>query len=126
MCVTGTVIHATQHSFLLQNDRRQNIKVIVQNAPSPKTGDRITLSCRVEYTRFNEPDFFLERFTVSGHEHIPAPVEMKIEDIAERPLKNVRVTIVTEIEDYFIDEVDTRYYYLSLKSRHHRIYGTLN
>ena len=126
MCVTGTVIHATQHSFLLQNDRRQNIKVIVQNAPSPKTGDRITLSCRVEYTRFNEPDFFLERFTASGHEHIHAPVEMKIEDIAERPLKNVRVTIVTEIEDYFIDEVDTRYYYLSLKSRHHRIYGTLN
>ena len=125
LSITGLVVHVTQSGLILNLDDRPNLYILT-NQESPAIGDRVALSCLERYTRFNEPDYFLSDFKVIGHEQVPPPKEVRIEELVEQAVKNERITLLAEIEDYFIDEVDTRFYYLSLKSGPHRIYGAID
>ena len=125
LSVTGLVVHVMQSGLILHCDDRPNLYILT-NQEAPALGDRVALSCLERYTRFNEPDYFLSDFKVIGHKQVPPPKEVRIEELVEQAVKNERITLLAEIEDYFIDEVDTRFYYLSLKSGPHRIYGAIN
>ena len=121
--ITGLVAHATPHSLILYRNDGPNLKILVDNGPVPARGDRAILSVRTKYTRFNEPDHHLEDFKVIGSGQIPEPSKASVEDLVERTITNERITVEAEVEDYFIDEVDARFYYLALKSGPHRTYG---
>ena len=103
----------------------QHLYVLTEVRDAPAPGERIVLRGRMTCTHFNEFDHFLSDFKVIGREPVPPPREMRVKDLVEHPVKNEFVALQAEIEDYFIDEVDARYYYLSLKSGPHRIYGSL-
>lgn len=124
-CATGLVVHVTRGGLILHCDNRPNLYILT-NQGAPALGDKVALSCLERYTRFNEPDYFLSDFKVIGHKQVPPPKDVRIEELVEQSVKNERITLLAEIEDYFIDEVDTRFYYLSLKSGPHRIYGAID
>ena len=125
-CATGLVVHAIQRSLILQSDEGPNLYILTEGRNVPTPGERIVLRGRVVCTRFNEFDHFLSDFKVIGSGPIPPPREMLIKDLVEHPVKNEYVSLQAEVEDYFVDEVDTRFYYLSLKSGPHRIYGAIS
>ena len=125
-CATGLVVHAIQRSLILQSDEGPNLYILTEGRNVPTPGERIVLRGRVACTRFNEFDHFLSDFKVIGSGPIPPPREMLIKDLVEHPVKNEYVSLQAEVEDYFVDEVDTRFYYLSLKSGPHRIYGAIS
>ncbi|MBQ6914311.1 MAG: sensor histidine kinase [Kiritimatiellae bacterium] len=124
-CATGIVVHATAGTMVLQRDDGPNLYILT-GKHSPEQGDRVIVSGRVNITRFNEDSLALDRLKVLGHGEVPPPREMRVEDLMDHPMKNERVSIVAEIEDFFVDEVDVRFYYLLLKSGPHRIYGALS
>lgn len=126
MCVTGTVVLAMGKRLLLNCGEGPNICVSDEDDRGlPESGQRVALSCRVERTRFDETNYILEGFTVVGRGQVPAPRHVRVEDLVERTVVNERVAFEAEVEDYFVDDVDARYYYLSLKSAQHRIYGAI-
>ena len=124
-CVTGLVVHATQRALILQRDDGPYLNILC-DAAAPAPGEKAIICGHIEYTRFNEPDYFLSSFKVIAHGRVPPPREVTIADLREHPVRNERISLQAEIEDYFIDDVDTRFYYLSLKSGPHRIYGTVS
>ena len=111
--------------MILQRDDGPNLYVRTDGRDAPAPGARIVLRGRMTCTHFNEFDHFLSDFKVIGSGPVPPPREMLVKDLVEHPVKNEFVALQAEIEDYFIDEVDARYYYLSLKSGPHRIYGSV-
>lgn len=123
--VTGLVVHAIQRSLILKCDDGPNLFILTKGHKSPAPGERIILQGRMECTHFNEYDYFLSDFKVIGSGHIPPPREMSIKNLVEHPMRNEYISLQAEVEDYFVDEVDSRYYYLSLKSGPHRIYGSI-
>ena len=124
-CATGLVVHVMPRTLILQQADGPNLFVRAAGPHVPVLGERVVLSGRIINTRFNEPCRVMSRFTVVGHGAIPPPREVRIADLVERPVINECVTLQAEVEDYFLDEVDARYYYLSLKSGPNRIFGTI-
>ena len=123
-CVTGLVVHATPASLILQRDDGANLYIQTYGA-SPAQGDIAVLSGTTRFTRFNDFTYDLADFKVIGHGPVTPPREVSIEELLLHRMKNERVSLLAEIEDYFIDEIDSRFYYLSLKSGPHRIYGAI-
>ena len=123
-CVTGLVVHATPTSLILQRDDGANLYIQTYGA-SPAQGDIAVLSGTTRFTRFNDFTYDLADFKVIGHGPVTPPREVSIEELLLHRMKNERVSLLAEIEDYFIDEIDSRFYYLSLKSGPHRIYGAI-
>ena len=123
-CVTGLVVHATPTSLILQRDDGANLYIQTYGA-SPAQGDIAVLSGTTRFTRFNDFTYDLVDFKVIGHGPVTPPREVSIEELLLHRMKNERVSLLAEIEDYFIDEIDSRFYYLSLKSGPHRIYGAI-
>ena len=123
-CVTGLVVHATPTSLILQRDDGANL-YIQTSGTSPAKGDLAVLSGTTRFTRFNDFAYDLADFKVIGHGTVTPPREVSIEELLLHRMKNERVSLQAEIEDYFIDEIDARFYCLSLKSGPHRIYGAI-
>ena len=123
-CVTGLVVYATPTSLILHRDDGANLYIQTYGA-SPDQGDLAILAGKTRFTRFNDFAYDLVDFKVISHGPVTPPREVSIEELLLHRIKNERVSLQAEIEDYFIDEIDSRFYYLSLKSGPHRIYGAI-
>ena len=109
----------------MQQEDNTNYRLCFSCTNKPSPGDRVIIDCHTSPTRFSPQECFGDKYVVIGHAPVPPPEETSIENLVSHPVCNRRITLQAEFEDYFTDEIDERWFYLSLRAGPHRAFAAI-